>query len=229
MLQFSKHFFIGLSISVVIMLGSLALASTHLDTAYIQPRSLVYSAGNFRTYADNKFDGFQQALIGPAAKRLHEKMNNQRGKILDCAYQRASKDLPSSRQTIDNQLKTVFVNAASGNRPIKMTVAYMWSEKDNVGKAPVGNSSQFPEQGDLLRVALNSDYIGAQTTYHLKNDFDYWAGVLAHEVLHNLGYRHPTGYKGSFIEEFGICVQLNGVQPVQLGLTDSDVYDGMQK
>jgi len=212
------------------MLGSVALAGTHLGTAYIQPRTLVYSGGNFRTYADNKFDGFQQALIGPAAKKLHERMNdNQRSKILDCAYKRASKALPRSRQTIDTQLKNIFVNPASGNRPIKMTVAYMWSEANAVGRAPIGNSGQFPEKGDLLRVALNSDYFGAQATYHLKDDFDYWAGVLAHEVLHNLGYGHPTGYPGSFIEEFGICVQLNGAQPAQFGLTDSDVYDGKDK
>jgi hypothetical protein len=94
---------------------------------------------------------------------------------------------------------------------------------------PIGNPGQFPEAGELLRVALNSDYFGAKATYHLKNDFDYWAGVLAHEVLHNLGYGHRTGYPGSFIEEFGICVQLNGEQPAQLGLTDTDVYDGKDK
>jgi len=38
------------------------LAETNLNTAYIQPRTLVYSGSNFRTYADNKFDGFQQAV-----------------------------------------------------------------------------------------------------------------------------------------------------------------------
>jgi hypothetical protein len=137
MARFSKYFLTGLILSIIIMMRSVALAGTNLDTAYIQPRTLVYSGSNFRTYADNKFDRFQQALIGPAAKKLHERINSaQRSKILDCAYQRASKDLPSSRQTIDDQLKNAFVNAASGNRPIKMTVAYMWSEGNAVGRAP---------------------------------------------------------------------------------------------
>lgn len=53
--------------------------------------------------------------------------------------------------------------------------------------------------------------------------------MLGYEVINNLGYRHPTGYPGSFIEEFGVCVQFNGVEPAQFGLTDSDVYDGMEK
>jgi hypothetical protein len=70
-----------------------------------------------------------------------------------------------------------------------MTVAYMWSEPGFGGRASVGG---FPEKGDLLRVALNSDYFGAKATDNLKDDSDYWAGALAHEVLHNLGYGHPT-------------------------------------
>jgi hypothetical protein len=229
MAKFFKYLLVGLISVSIIMAGSVVLAATHLDTAYIRPRTLVYSSGNFRTLADNSFDGFQRALIGPAARILHERINRNRSGILDCAYRRANKDLPRSREVIDNQLRSVFVNAASGNRPIQMTVAYMWSEPNAVGRATVGNSGQFPERGDLLRVALNSDHFGAQATYHLKENFDYWANVLAHEVLHNLGYRHPTGYPGSFIEEFGVCVQFNGVEPAQFGLTDSDVYDGMDK
>jgi hypothetical protein len=229
MTHFSRYFLTGLISSSIIMLSSVVLAATHLDTAYIQPRTIVYSGGNFRTYAHNQFDGFQQALIGPAAEILHQRMNNNRSQILDCAYARATKDLPSSRAAIDNQLRRIFVNAASGNRPIQMTVAYMWSEPRAVARAPVGSDGEFPEHGDLLRVALNSDHFGARSIYHQKDNFDYWAGVLAHEVLHNLGYRHPTGYPGSFIEEFGICVQHNGSEAAEFGLTGSDVYDGMEK
>ena len=58
---------------------------THLDTAYIQPRTLVYSHDDFRTLADDAFDGFQKALIGPAAERLHVRMLDAgvRGRIID--------------------------------------------------------------------------------------------------------------------------------------------------
>ncbi|HYW20370.1 MAG TPA: hypothetical protein VE956_13880 [Nodularia sp. (in: cyanobacteria)] len=224
-----KHLLVGLTSISSIMLSSAVFADTHLETAYIQPRTLVYSGGNFRVLADNKFDGSEKALIGPAAKILHQRLSTNRSKILDCTYRRANKDFPSSRAVIDNQLRSVFVNAASGNRPIVMTVAYMWAEPGNVGRGTLGKSGQFPEKGDLLRVALNSDQFGAGATYHKSNDLDYWADVLAHEVLHNLGYNHPTGYPGSFIEEFGVCVRFNGVEPAEFGLTGSDVYDGMKK
>jgi len=78
-----------------------------------------------------------------------------------------------------------------------------------------------------MRVSASASKI--VRTIDLKDDFNYWADVLAHEILHNFGYRHPTGYPGSFIEEFGVCVRLNGVEPAQFGLTDSGVYDGMEK
>jgi hypothetical protein len=161
---------------------------------------------------------------------LHERLNSakQREQILNCSYKRASKDLPKNRKEIDDQLKKVFVDSASGNRPIKMTVTYLSALPNTVGLGIIG-SGEFPEKGDLLRIALSADYFGAKATYPLKNNFDYWAGVMAHEVLHNLGYRHPNGYPGSFIEEFGICTQLNGSQPAQLGLTDDNVYDGKEK
>ncbi|MEH2466329.1 hypothetical protein [Nostoc sp.] len=215
--------------AVIIAPGLVATAVDYLDTAYIRPTTLVYSSRNFQTYADNAFDGYQKAVIGPAAKLLHERLNNdqQRAKVINCACSRSSKDFPTSRKAIDDQLKQVFVNSASGNRPIKMTVTYLKGLKNVVGRGIVGDSGQFPEKGDLLRIALSSDYFGSQSS--VNNGYDYWANVMAHEVLHNLGYKHPTGYPGSFVEEFGICVQFNGEQPAQLGLTDSDVYDGKEK
>jgi hypothetical protein len=225
-----KYFFSGFIVTVVLATGVVASAVDYLGTAYIRPKTLVYSNKSFQAYADNAFDGDQKALIGPAAKVLHERLNSskQREQILNCAYSRASKDLPRNRKEIDDQLKKVFVDSASGNRPIKMTVTHLSAVPNAVGLGVVG-SGEFPEKGDLLRIALSSDYFGAKATYHLKNDFDYWAGIMAHEVLHNLGYSHPNGYPGSFIEEFGICTQLNGKQPAQLGLTDDNVYDGKDK
>ncbi len=226
-----KYVLICFISTVIVLTGLVSFAADHLSTAYIRPRTLVYSSGNFQVYADNDFDGYQKALIGPAARILHERLNNstQRAKIIDCAFNRANKDKPASKKVIDDQLKKVFINAASGNRPIKMTVTYMHTENKVVGRARVGSPGQFPEKGDLLRIALNSDYFGAKATYSQKENFDYWANVMAHEVLHNLGYRHPTGYPGSFIEEFGVCVQYNGTEPAQFGLTDIDVYDQMEK
>jgi len=46
---------------------------------------------------------------------------------------------------------------------------------------------------------MNSSYIyGA--------DYHYWAGVIAHEILHNLGYVHPDGYTGTLITSYQDCI-----------------------
>ena len=42
---------------------------------------------------------------------------------------------------------------------------------------------------------------------------------MIHEVLHNLGYAHPNGYEGSFIEEFGLCTRYSGNVPADFSLT----------
>lgn len=157
---------------------------------------------------------------------------NQRSKLIDCGLQRTVRSKPS-KQAVDNQLKQVFVNPASGNRPIKTTVAYMWSEQGAVGRGTLG-TGQFPEKGDLLRVAFNSDYLGDSSQFSLRNDVDYWAATLVHEIFHNLGYDHPQA-KGDFITEFDLCVNFNGSIPQRFGLSGGteddidDVYFRMKK
>ena len=59
----------------------------------------------------------------------------------------------------------------------------------------------MPGQSDrhYFHIALNSDFL-APSHYALAEDSDFWAGVMGHEMLHNLGYDHPHGYEGSFIK-----------------------------
>lgn len=222
-----KYLCVGFFLSLVLAFWVPAVANTFLDTAYIRPRTLAFAQGNFWVYADNKFSQSQQSIITSASRKLHGQMNDptQRSKITDCALQRTVRAKPN-KQTVENQLKQVFVNPASGNRPIKATVTYMWSEQYFVGRGTLG-TGQFPEKGDLLRVAFNSDYFGNSSQFSLKNDVDYWAATLAHEILHNLGYDHPQG-KGDFITEFDLCVNFNGSLPKRFGLnggTEDDIDD----
>lgn len=211
-----------------------SVAETFLNTAYIRPRTLVFAKGNFWVYAHNNFSPSQQTMIKSASNKLHEQMNNpsQRSKLIDCGLRRTVRAKPS-KQVVDNQLKQVFVNPASGNRPIKATVAYMWGEKEVVGRGTLG-SGEFPEKGDLLRVAFNSDYFGDSSQFSLRNDVDYWSATLLHEILHNLGYEHPQP-KGDFITEFDLCVNFNGSIPQRFGLNGGtednidDVYFRMRK
>lgn len=214
-----KYLCVGFFLSLVLAFWVPAVANTFLDTAYIRPRTLAFAQGNFWVYADNAFNEEQKQLIRTASIKLHDRMQTQRSRILDCTYKRSSNNRPSSRQAIDNQLVGTFVNAASGNRPIKLTVTRMWSEPKYVGLAPVGG---FPEKGDLFRIALDSDDLGSNSQYFLKTDTDYWAGVMVHEVLHNLGYNHPSPSNGSFIKEFGRCTQYVGNVPADFNLTSGE-------
>lgn len=231
-IKFLKFLLIGFLLSVTVMFAIPSVAETFVDTAYISPRTLVFAKGNFWVYAHNNFSQSQQAMIKSASSKLHEQMNNpnQRSKLINCGLRRTVRSKPSER-AVDNQLKQVFVNPASGNRPIKTTVAYMWSgtdprHQDAVGWGPIG-TGQFPEKGDLLRVAFNSDYFGDSSQFSLRNDVDYWAATLVHEILHNLGYNHPQA-KGDFITEFDLCVNFNGSIPQRFGLnggTEDDIDD----
>jgi hypothetical protein len=73
-------------------------------------------------------------------------------------------------------------------------------------------------------IKLNSDAIGKNLAYE-KNEPDTQklAGVIAHELLHNLGWDHTnnnlSSYSGTVIEEFGRCVAEERVdgRPVSLG------------
>ena len=73
-----------------------------------------------------------------------------------------------------------------------------------------------------MRISLNSDDLGSKSKYFLRNDVDFWAGMVAHEILHNLGYSHPNGYEGSFVREFGYCTQYSGNVPADLNLTGGE-------
>jgi hypothetical protein len=192
------------------------LQEHNLATAYIIPKEPVYLHERFETYADATFSAHDFAIIGPSAKKMHLLLNNptKRNEVLDCAYRNSTMNLPISRTLIADQLVYVFANPI---RPIRLHVARLWNEDPVAGRAPLGNggtpgsctNGAFPECGDLMRVALNADHLGSDSTFFLRHDTDYWAAVLAHEVLHNLGHNHPNGYPGSFITEFGNCVQSN--------------------
>ena len=69
-------------------------------------------------------------------------------------------------------------------------------------REPLGDLRDELDGGGEVQLLLGDD---AAQFWFSKNP-DYWAGVIAHEVLHNLGYEHPKGYPGSFINEFGNCV-----------------------
>ncbi|MDQ3234678.1 MAG: hypothetical protein M3Q07_22970 [Pseudobdellovibrionaceae bacterium] len=181
-----------------------------LDVAYIRPSSLVYQSPNFWTKADNTYSPSDMAVIGPASKKMHELLSNAttRGSILSCAKQRSTKDIPDLAR-FEAQLKTGFNNSDI----TVLWVTHLSQEPNVAGRGTLGlggsdltcGTVNFPECGGMFRIALNMDLMGDESAFFLKIDRGYWAGVMAHEIAHNLGLNHPTGYPGSFITEFGNC------------------------
>lgn len=72
-----------------------------------------------------------------------------------------------------------------------------------VGVGWVGIMDRSKEKNNYF-IGLNSDYMNHSYQHGL--DYHYWSSVIAHEVAHNGGYRHPNGYNGTLIEEFDECV-----------------------
>lgn len=63
-------------------------------------------------------------------------------------------------------------------------VAYRKTNTTGLGKAPVNSYNRLR----TLRISLNAVKVEQDTL-----DDDAWAGVMAHEFLHNLGWGHPDG------------------------------------
>lgn len=138
--------------------------------------------------------------------------------VLDCAFSRSTKDLPNSRSQFEIQL-------ASALSPFEVEglrmnafqfIARFWNDPGAVGYGYVNlfYDTSLPQPGFQIKnhfhIALNSDFIGQDSLYPFATDTEYWAGIIGHEFLHNLGYDHPSGYKGSFIQEYGLCLTNNG-------------------
>ena len=139
--------------------------------------------------------------------------------VLDCTFANAKKDLPESRDSFKKQLYEAIspIHVEGVRMPAFAFIARYWADSKSVGLGFPGlfydRDNPLPGYNTrhYLHIALNSDHMGTESDYAFSNNHDYWAGVIGHEFLHNLGYRHPTGYPGSFIKEYGNCVWQNGV------------------
>lgn len=137
-----------------------------------------------------------------------------KSEVIDCAYKNSSKDFPESKEKFKSQLYEVFTWRHMNDLfyPGNFYISQFHEYEDVAGLGYMNlfydKNKPLPGYKDkhYIHIALNSDYIGDEDQYSLSTNSKYWAGVIAHEMLHNLGYDHPSGYVGSFIKEFGNCV-----------------------
>ncbi len=178
---------------------------------------------------DPSFSEEQGKLVKEATRIFVERALTKR--VVDCAFNNASKDRPESREELETKLYSALgmMNINGVFMPSFAFIARYWDDPRSVGIGYVGlyfdtdePMASFPNR-HYLHIALNSDHLGREKTYLFANDIDYWAGVLGHEFLHNLGFQHPSGYSGSFIQEYGYCVQNNGAE--EAIISGSEIFD----
>lgn len=228
----SKTFFVTAGITLA--LTNVALAdATHYpyeNFAHAGEWSGVYFGKSGETelainlMLDPSFSNSQKSIIKQGMKAFVDR--SLRESVLSCAFNSSTKDFPESRQKFKSQM----LEALSYRKLDDLTYpgyAYVGRFWNDINAAGLGFINLFYDRSNALpgykdrhylHVALNSDHLGEESQYFLARDFEYWAGVLGHEFLHNLGYVHPTGYSGSFVKEYGNCVWKNG--------TDRDLPEG---
>lgn len=207
-------------------LANMAIAR---DATHYPYDSVTYAGKYLRTITNNitgsalalhvdfNFATDQHQLLKQAAVTLSERYISK--PVLDCAYANSVKDLPVSREAFISQMKEVMGTKVveDAHVPTYIFVARYAQDKESVGIGFLNlyydTDQQFPGYSDrhYLYVALNDEFLG-KPSYGYGTDAEYWAGVLGHEILHNLNFDHKTGYSGSFISEYGKCIWKNGVQ-----------------
>jgi hypothetical protein len=168
---------------------------------------------------DDKFCSAQKDLLDKALTIfLKRAMTN---RVIDCAFARAKKDLPASRDIFVGQLYQALSPVHIDDNVIMPSLAFISMYCNDANSVGIGYVNLFYDNDKplpcfshrhFLHIALNKDYLGPHADYCCNTDAEYWAGVIGHEFLHNLGYRHPTGYEGSFIKEYGQCIENDGLE-----------------
>lgn len=177
---------------------------------------------------DSSFTEQQQELLKEAMKVVMQRALKE--PVISCAFKQASKNLPESKEIFVEQMLSALALIQNQETlfPAFVFVGRFWDDPKTVGIAyqDLFYDTEFPFPGythrHYLHVAINSDFLGNSTGYRFGNDVNYWAGVLAHEFLHNLGYGHPTGYERSFIREYEVCLRNDGLEQAPI---EDEVFD----
>ena len=99
-------------------------------------------------------------------------------------------------------------------------------DKDPVSDPVTGRTSYtlglagvniYAINNQILEISLNGKFIGAGSSYPSSTNKDVWAGVIGHEILHNLGWEHGADNTSTYIGEYGRCIERDGAdQPLAL-------------
>jgi hypothetical protein len=122
--------------------------------------------------------------------------------VWECARSRSWLEVPIARSYFQAQLFEALTRGLYLKRVVKN------GETEIVGVA-YAEKYLFYGEGALM-VRLNARYIGKGSKGPEGMDPVFVAGIIGHEILHNLGYDHidrmMDATRGYFIHEYGDCV-----------------------
>lgn len=155
----------------------------------------------------------EQKLVQDAAEKAFRRMA--RAEVANCAYRNAYKEKKDRlRKSWGNKIPVI-----NKSRKVDITINKKKMKKGVLGRARVDVADAERRHYTLrnLNIDLNADAIFdfLDKKKDLKKD-ELWVNVIAHEVAHNLGYRHGSGgtwadnYPGYFVTEIGFCAMTEG-------------------
>ena len=202
-------------------------------TSYYLPVAItgpVFRAGgastscvHFNLYISSAFDPKQKQIIIRAAQIMAQRVMQYQ--TFECTYKNATRDyLAASAEADEEKLRGAFWeslvyvddSASIGIEGVELPKGgALYIDGFSADFSPAHGLALLDlyYEAQELRINLNADYIGRRLDYLgyvLPNGPELWAGVIAHEIMHNLGWIHPNGYEETVILEFGKCVSADG-------------------
>lgn len=141
--------------------------------------------------------------------------------VAQCAYRESTRE-PGSKDQLRRRWSEQ-IPVINKRRQVSLTIAQERLPKGILGQARVGQArvDRREQRIDRLEISLNKESIHQAASQHssataLPGKLDRWVNAIAHELVHNLGYRHPTtgdwntDYPGYFVTELAFCVASDG-------------------
>jgi len=190
-------------------------------------------------YVSRKWDDGAVQIIQEATQRMISRIDED--SVRACAAATSTKGFPGpdGRSSIDSDFRTtlyswLMVPCFGCNSRILIVEATplgaISAGSSTLGQAKLSAHIPNDPRAELyLKIALNYDAVNRSDPFGLGFNRDVWAGVIAHEILHQFQYDHgnsgvfASDYPGFFVYEFGNCVEAGRESPGSYDRSGFDV------
>lgn len=179
-----------------------------------------HSCVRFNLYINRDFNPKQHRAIVRATRLMA--LQVMQNKTLDCAYDYANRDYEAPSPDEDKALlrqafwqSLVYVDEQASLVADTVTLPQggdLYIDGFDISESMAHGLALldlYPKER-IFWIYLNRDFIESRLSLLVPSSPEIWAGIIAHEMMHNLGWDHPNGYEGSLITEFGNCISHEG-------------------